>query len=344
MRDPRPEGRSVMRQWLFDAFVSGRPGNGRVGRLAERALKSAYRVAGEVLGGEVDYRYQGMTLRMMLKHQFPLLEKYEPEHSKSIGRVAALVGAKYPDSVFFDIGANIGDTAAIMRTGAPNPIYAIEGVDAFYRLLERNAVAIGGVHPVKCFLSYDSGGRDVLLKVMETGNAVVYEKPELFGTDTAGSTSERIETTTLQALAERLAIAKPVKFVKTDIEGLDMPVLNAALGFIAREKPVLYFECHISDAFDRTYGITFLDFIARLREAGYRSMLYWDLSREFQHALNLADAAQLDDFVAIYRNRNGLKYADVCVLHADDADLAQSIREGERRHFVSQRPTDWWQR
>jgi FkbM family methyltransferase len=326
-----------MRQWIFDTFMSQTAG-GVIGR----TWRMAYHLTGTVLGGNVVYRYKDMDLTMPLKHQFPVMEKYDPEQSKSIGRVARIVSDKYPDSVFFDIGANVGDTAAIMRTYAPNTIYAVEGVDYFYRLLEKNAASIAAIHPVKAYISYDNQDRDVQLKVMASGNAVVYPDNDLFGTDTQGSTNERIETTTLEQLVKKLGITKPVKFLKTDIEGLDLPVLNASIDFIAANKPVLYFECHVCNAFDTSYGVTFIDFASSLRQIGYVAMLYWDNSREFQHAIALDDTALLMDFDALYRNRNGFRYADVCMVHADDADIAQSIRISEREHFVSQRPTTWW--
>jgi len=53
--------------------------------------------------------------------------------------------AKYPSGTIVDIGANIGDTAAIISTHArPNKLILIEGSDYFFDILVRNVSQLPG--------------------------------------------------------------------------------------------------------------------------------------------------------------------------------------------------------
>lgn len=57
-----------------------------------------------------------------------------------LGRVAARIWRKYPQMVAVDVGANIGDTASIIRSGCPAPIICFEGDRTYEALLaERHA-------------------------------------------------------------------------------------------------------------------------------------------------------------------------------------------------------------
>src|SRR5690242_20605269 len=68
-----------------------------------------------------------------------------PNYMAELGRIAGAVHAKYPDMVAVDVGANIGDTAAIIRSGCPAPIICLDGDQSQARILGINARNIGGV-------------------------------------------------------------------------------------------------------------------------------------------------------------------------------------------------------
>ena len=53
-----------------------------------------------------------------------------------LGRIASSVYAKYPEMVSVDVGANIGDTAAIIRSACPAPIVCVEGDELLGHVLE----------------------------------------------------------------------------------------------------------------------------------------------------------------------------------------------------------------
>jgi len=290
----------------------------------------------------VTYNFKGFKVMVPFRHHWSYDSINNPEWSMSLGRVASLVSSKYPNSVFFDIGANIGDTCAIIRgNGVKNKIYAIEGVPCFYETLSLNADILGNIYPINKFLSYDTSEKSVQLKVLDSGNGRVYLNPDLYGDDASESFTSEIETIKLSKLISNLSLSQPIKFLKTDIESMDMPVLKASLDVIKSHLPVIFFECHIANAHESEHNIAFLDFINEFRDLGYVKMFYWDCSNEYRYCFDLSDSEIMRDFDAIYRNRMGLKYADICLVHANDIEMAENLRAGERKYFVSQRQTSW---
>src|SRR5258706_12070673 len=69
-----------------------------------------------------------------------LLRTYRlyPDFNSLIGRLAVLLAKKYPGMTVIDIGANVGDTIAILKSGNDVPIIGIEGDDISYQYLEEN--------------------------------------------------------------------------------------------------------------------------------------------------------------------------------------------------------------
>jgi FkbM family methyltransferase len=256
----------------------------------------------------------------------------------SVGRVARLVSEKYPGEVFVDIGANVGDTAAIIRSfGTKNRLICIEGVDFFFRLLERNVESIGAVTPVKAFVSTHSASGDGRLRVLSSGNAVVFDEPGLYP-ESSSADSVDLQFHTLAALLDGRLNGANVKLLKTDIEGFDMPVLNANLEIVSAHLPVIFFEMHVSDVDERARKVGWREFFSNMRKLGYSSAFYWTCSREYLCHVPLSCWDTIEDLNEHFRNRHGLLYADVCLVHGTDSDLAEKIRTGELAHDRTLRP------
>lgn len=64
-------------------------------------------------------------------------------YDRLYGTVVERICEASPSGVVIDIGANIGDTAALIATYARNPIVSIEGSDKYIEYLRRNAPIIG---------------------------------------------------------------------------------------------------------------------------------------------------------------------------------------------------------
>ncbi len=87
--------------------------------------------------------------------QNPLYETYrdDSKFNSELGRIASSVYTKYPEIVSVDEGANIGDTAAIIRSVCPAPIVCIEGDEMIGRVLNENLHMLGDTTAVHVYLS-----------------------------------------------------------------------------------------------------------------------------------------------------------------------------------------------
>ena len=81
----------------------------------------------------------GFTITLPSKHLLIHVSKLQPKRDLFIGTVAKIVSDRYPDREIVDIGANIGDTAAIIASQSNATMILIEGSDFYFNYLNLNA-------------------------------------------------------------------------------------------------------------------------------------------------------------------------------------------------------------
>src|SRR5215469_15945296 len=85
----------------------------------------------------------------------PVYGYYEenPDFTCQIGTLTSLVGEKYPQLGVIDIGANVGDTACLIKTAADVPVLCIEGDDKSFEFLQKNLAQFKHATAHKLYLS-----------------------------------------------------------------------------------------------------------------------------------------------------------------------------------------------
>jgi FkbM family methyltransferase len=225
------------------------------------------------------WRIGGIDLLLPLSHELPFYRHDHPLYERAIGRIAAQLGGPV-----VDVGANVGDTAAEIRSKSDVPILCVEGDDRFFTILSRNARSLQPVELEHAFVEGPKHGR------IERGR----------GTSrvVAGEDELRAKPLT-QILDEHPRFAEPA-LVKVDTDGMDVPILLANLDLLARTRPVLFFE------YDPHLGAT-PDVFPRLREIGYERAHVYENTGELVQTSELLGAIH-DDYVG----HGGARYADVC--------------------------------
>ena len=87
----------------------------------------------------VERRIGEFNLRMQRGHVLPIKLAKFPNYSANLPRIAALLVEKYPGMTLVDVGANIGDTVALVRSKVTCPIVCIEGDKEFFSLLRSDS-------------------------------------------------------------------------------------------------------------------------------------------------------------------------------------------------------------
>jgi FkbM family methyltransferase len=249
-----------------------------------------------------------------------------PLYSDNLGRVAAHLSAKYDAFPVIDIGANIGDTAAILHRYVHSPILCIEGEPKFAEFLAVNVASRNPVPVIeRSFVGAGNGDFEIFVL-----NGTARLAPA------AARWIEAIRTRTFEAILEEHATFQSARLLKIDADGMDLAILDSAYDWIARRKPVLFFE--YDPDLQRAYGDNGLQTFQRLRGAGYHRMLVYENTGDFMFSAEIGNETLLDELCAFFSGRRSQRYCDLCVFHREDEDLAETIRRAELEFFRAARP------
>ncbi len=276
-------------------------------RFANRLVRAILAASPETLGGRarlkalialrralvrtwdplLTWRIGDADLLLPLSHELPFYRHDHPLYDRPIGVVAAEVGGPV-----VDVGANVGDTAAEIRSRTGVPILCIEGDDRFFALLAENAPRLGGVELEHAFVDAPRNARVErgagTVRLVRPSNSLLQGREALRSKPLA------------RILEEHPAFREPA-LLKLDTDGMDVPIVLANLDLLAHARPVLFFE------YDPHLGAT-PDVFERLREIGYRRLDVYENTGELAQSVDLPGAIHDE-----YTGHAGARYADVCI-------------------------------
>ncbi|MEP6620092.1 MAG: FkbM family methyltransferase [bacterium] len=205
------------------------------------------------------------TLRIPLSHQLPVYRALLPSYDRLLPSLARVLHESGIRIDMIDVGANIGDSMALVLEFAPNARFlCIEGHGRYAAILRRNASRLGAdveVVDVFCGDGSESGWR-----VADDSHGTARLAPiyALEGTP---------RMVTLDALAGSHQRARGVTLLKIDTDGSDIRVLRGASALLRDALPILLVEFH--PGLLRENGEHPADLFSSLSAAGYtRARLY----------------------------------------------------------------------
>jgi FkbM family methyltransferase len=143
------------------------------------------------------------------------------------------------DAEIFDVGANIGVTAAILANAAPQGrIFAFEpGAETYQHLISTiQANKLTSCHPQQIALGARSGEVDFLSNSL-SGSA---SHMAVDGVSLGGSNT-RVKIKTVDDVVSQQELTR-LDFIKIDVEGFELDVLDGATTTIAKLKPSVFLE------------------------------------------------------------------------------------------------------
>jgi hypothetical protein len=155
-------------------------------------------------------------------------------YDRAFGFILEALGEACPDGVIIDIGANVGDTAAIAVTYVNNPVLSIEGSEAFAPYFMSNQRHFGTqVSFIQKFVLPTALNNLKFSYRSELGTGELYR-----------SEGETLDFDRFITTQEILNIAKKdfpdVCLIKSDTDGMDGFIISDFLGKI---NCPLFFEC-----------------------------------------------------------------------------------------------------
>ncbi|ARS91705.1 FkbM family methyltransferase [Natrarchaeobaculum aegyptiacum] len=162
--------------------------------------------------------------------------------------LAALEARCGPESVVYDVGANVGVYALALAAGEPDRhVVAVEPAPVVADQLSANVRANGFGDRIavrRCGLGAESGERDFCVSTYT----------ELSGFDRASATRweadvAAVEPVPVERLDDLIAEAAPPDVIKIDVEGEAASVLRGGRDTLERHRPTILLEPH-SDGLD----------------------------------------------------------------------------------------------
>ncbi len=253
------------------------------------------------------------------KHPIEEYLKAHKYYSRNLARIAKLMERKYPQFSIVDVGANIGDTIALLRSAGVNQIvYAIEGDPVYFEIMKLN---LPQFKDAEVFLA--------LLGEENKTEQLYIDKSE--GTGKVANSFNKVQVEKLDDIASKYQF-KNIKLLKTDTDGFDLKIIRGSFEIIKVQQPVLFFE--YDAVFLEEQNENGADIFVQLKRLGYNNALFYDNYGKLLLSLTIDNTATILQLYSYMKKREGaFEYFDVCVFHEKDNDMASQILEEEMKFF-----------
>ncbi len=257
----------------------------------------------------------------------PLIKVYQsnPLFNSELTRIVEIVFNKYNALACVDVGANTGDTAALIKSFNDSlHVICIEGDSDTFKYLKSNTKQFKDVSIYNKYLGEREEIITVNIEKKGWNSTIINTK----------NGSDNIQLTTLSSilLKNHYANIKNLKFLKIDTEGFDTIILRGAIEYIKIANPIIYLEYN-RDNMD-AINEKGLDTLLNLSLLGYEKILFFDDNGRFIIDTELSNIKLIEK---MHRYVNGktakMYYYNICLIHKVDKDIAIKIIENEYNIF-----------
>jgi FkbM family methyltransferase len=251
-------------------------------------------------------------LVMPLSHRVPTLLAEHPFYDQVIVRLVKALKKKKAPILAIDVGANIGDTAALLLDAGADQIVCVEADPLFFRFLLRN----WGDNPnVQCknVMLADSADQK-LTTVHCSGTAYLLPKPD------SAHTSRTLDSVIFDSPPDY------VDLLKIDTDGFDFRVLRGSEHILSRFKPAIFFEFS-PEHYEKIGRVIPTECFSYLATLGYRQLAVYDSAGILMFSIpadNLAFWKQISHYAIVTG-----AYYDVLAFHESNANCFDNFLVSE---------------
>jgi FkbM family methyltransferase len=242
--------------------------------------------------------------------------------------LGVLAKGKYPNLSMIDIGANMGDTVALVRSESYFPIACIEGDGEFFEVLKTNTGSFKDVSIFKAIMGEED--REITASYKKNAGS---EETARITSPLSAADRKKINITTLDTFLDKHSEWRKSKLLKIDTDGYDLKIIRGGLNYIKEVKPMIFFE--YDPIFFEEQGDDTLAEFRRLKGLGYKDAVLYDNQGKLILSTDLSNELLLKQMHHyIDRNyRTPIPFYDIFLFHGEDADLAHAFVESEMKYF-----------
>jgi FkbM family methyltransferase len=290
-------------------------------RTARRRLLGAVRRLRLRFGDPpVEVSIGDQRILMPLSHMLPVYRALHPQYSENLAAIVAVVEQLRPGLVVVDIGANVGDSIALIRTRSAVPVLAIEGDEHYLPYLRANSFSLEDIEIEDAYVGAVGIDFATLSVRRFEGTA------QLVG----GAANHPLTSFPLKEILARHPLFIRPGLIKIDTDGYDTVIIADNLDLLSEVRPVLFFEFDPKLTKSVEGGHPRLALEA-LGEIGYETFFLYDNRGPLLHTIMLRDLGQLDELVRGLGHEEAPDYFDVCAVHGTSLDLVEPIRGASLR-------------
>lgn len=268
---------------------------------------------------DIYYDIGPYKIKLPYTHQLPHYQERFKNYDKKLGLILSAVEQSCTLNTIIDVGANVGDTAALIRCYTDAQILCIEGDVEFISYLKANANMISNVIISECYVGDNKEVRGEIERANGTARI-----------NSSGSSESRIQLKLIEeVLKENNLVNNQINFIKIDTDGFDFSLIMNHKNLISESLPHMFFEYDI--CFNDEDKLKSLEVISFLEGCGYVFIIY----DNFGNLMDYCDKdinqrfTFLNEFILSSRkNGGGVYYLDIFA--STDAKIAQNIIQEDR--------------
>lgn len=308
--------KEMMAEWITNKLVSyGK--NNKSYRF--KLLKYIRRIMLHFYDPIIKIQIGEKPIYMNFSHQLPLYLVQYILYDTALPRIVKKIGVNKKLNIV-DVGANVGDTTALIKTSNSNVnILCVEGNTAYSMLLKKNYQDDRAVFIEESFCS----------DVREVKNISLNTKNGTATINLHNRVDDQVDFLTLDEIIQKYEEFINIDLIKVDTDGFDYKVLRGTTQILKNQQPFVFFE--LDKYFLLKNDENIMSIFEIFKDSKYENFILYD---NYGYLIGLFNFNQLDIVQGIIDYMfNKKMYLDVLMVR--DINIANELFQLEKEAIKS---------
>jgi len=300
----------------------------------KQLIRKAFNLLGYSLVKDIKPITEGTTTVKVGKFEVQIFNRsglkecyrYFKEYGASLTRLTAVLNKHYPNLSAIDIGANQGDSVALIKSGADIPVISVEGDGTLAELYASNIAQFKNVQLIKTFVSDQDVEMDCTFTKVGHNLTIIPSKKS--------NSSTLTKFSSIDHLYQNKVLNDTCKLLKIDTEGFDLKIMRGGDKFIAAVKPAILFEFNRENL--EAVETDPFSIFPWLLNKGYNIILFYESDGRFMFSSTLSNQKFMKQLFDYVDGKNAkVYYLDIIAFHSDDDIAADELVSVEEEHRLA---------